>query len=662
MTLAFLATLIVLVIPGAVVAGLVGLPFRSLRTWAAIPAFSLASVFVIAEVTLVTGVPFVLLTVGIVVAALAAIGFVRRPRDRAGDGAGPRNGDDRERDLTHAISLALLGLGIVIGLLTWGHGIGGHSLVPPSSDAAYHGFFVARILDTHSMDIARIAVSDPAGHYPLVSYYPLAMHASAAVAAQLTGADIGFLLVAFTVLFSAVVLPLGMFVLARMLAPQSPLVAGFTALVVPSVALFPYAPAQFGDIPIIVGMALVPITVVLVTETIAAPDSQPAARSGLVIAAALAVLTVVAVHSSQLPVTIALVALLVGERAARARSARLFGRAAFRALIVSAVAVVLFLPSLLSFARGVSERSGFDNTPVRALHDVVGPTLALDPGAFGHPTRQTLLALLAAVGVVIWVLSRRFAWAAGYALVVAVMLLAAVSDSGLSQALSLPWYRGPARIGWNRAFFVPFFAGVAIAYAVTAVISWRKHTRASIVVASIAAVAVFGAAVGYRGYDTSSAMLEYSFSHNALVTRESRAAFAWLDRHARPGDTILNDVNGLGITTDDSVWMYAERRLVPLFGFAQSTSSGFAPPDRSARRDLSDRAFLLTHLRLLDRDRRAQELARRYRVRWVYFDERALTIFRNPLDLAGLLANPRLRPAFRQGPVHVFELDPKPSA
>jgi len=130
-----------------------------------------------------------------------------------------------------------------------------------------------------------------------------------------------------------------------------------------------------------------------------------------------------------------------------------------------------------------------------------------------------------------------------------------------------------------------------------------------------------------------------------------------LHEHARPGDTILNDVNSLGITTDDSVWMYAQRRLRPLFGFAQSTNTGFALPNRAARRDLLDRMFLLEHLGVLDRSRRVQHLARRYRVRWVYFDERSITVFRHTLDLGGLLANAQLRPVFREGPVHVFEVE-----
>ena len=91
--------------------------------------------------------------------------------------------------------------------------------------------------------------SDAGGTHAVANYYPLALHASAAVSTRLVGSDVGRVLVAYIVLFSAVVLPVGMFVLARTLAPTRPLIAGFTALVVPLLMLFPYFTAVSGDVP-----------------------------------------------------------------------------------------------------------------------------------------------------------------------------------------------------------------------------------------------------------------------------------------------------------------------------------------------------------------------------------------------------------------------------
>ena len=75
-------TAVVLVVPGAVVAWLLRLRFRSLATWAAIPAFSLATVFVIAEAVDLVRLPFDVASVSVVVVTLAALAFARSHRMR----------------------------------------------------------------------------------------------------------------------------------------------------------------------------------------------------------------------------------------------------------------------------------------------------------------------------------------------------------------------------------------------------------------------------------------------------------------------------------------------------------------------------------------------------------------------------------------------------
>src|SRR2546423_6131387 len=79
----------VLVVPGAAVASLLRLRLRSLTTWAAIPAFSIATVFVIAEVVDLVGLPFNVATVSVGVIALGGLAFVRRREPR-----GARTFDD----------------------------------------------------------------------------------------------------------------------------------------------------------------------------------------------------------------------------------------------------------------------------------------------------------------------------------------------------------------------------------------------------------------------------------------------------------------------------------------------------------------------------------------------------------------------------------------
>src|SRR5436190_20808391 len=109
-------TAVVLVVPGAVVAWLLRLRFRSLATWAAIPAFSLATVFVVAEAVDLVGLPFDVASVSVGVVALAALAFARRhrtprvvPVPHPVDGTTSPGAVDDSRDvLAERIALSLL--------------------------------------------------------------------------------------------------------------------------------------------------------------------------------------------------------------------------------------------------------------------------------------------------------------------------------------------------------------------------------------------------------------------------------------------------------------------------------------------------------------------------------------------------------------------------
>src|SRR3954447_7806492 len=75
-------TLAVLIIPGALVASLLRLRFRSVATWAAIPGFSLAAVFAVAQGLDLVGVSFnvasTLVCGGVLAAAAIAVELARR--------------------------------------------------------------------------------------------------------------------------------------------------------------------------------------------------------------------------------------------------------------------------------------------------------------------------------------------------------------------------------------------------------------------------------------------------------------------------------------------------------------------------------------------------------------------------------------------------------
>jgi len=637
-------TAAVLIVPGALVASLLRLRFRYLATWAAIPAFSLATVFVIAEAVDLVGIPFNAGSVSVVLVVLAALAAVRRQRTRRVSRIdAPLEG--RQDVLAKRLALGMLLVAIAGGMLIWVRGVDGHGLVPPEVDASNHGFFVARVLHTSSVDVSKVVVSDATGKYRSASFYPLAAHASAAVAVQVSGADVGRVLLVFDVVFASIVLPMGMFALARALARDKPLVAGFTALVVPAVVLFPYGSIGYGDVPLVMGMALLPITVVVATRALAMDaGAGREERVESIIAAGLLVFAAIVVHTSQVPLILLLVGLLALERAWRERSVRILRTYVARGLAVGAVVVVLLAPTLRRLVSGVSERSSIFLTSHLSVRSAVGRILTLQIPQ--DPNPQTVLALLTFVGVAIWLWRRRPAWVIGYALVLGLTLLVWASHGSLSNALGVPWYHSAARLSFNQAFFVSFFAGVALAYVAEGfVLLGKGRPLRSLLIASIVVTVVFGATLGYDGYRSSTRVLRRSFAVDARVTPASEAAFTWLHDHEGRDDVVVNDVNA-----DGSLWMYALAGLHPLFAVGPIFS------DRAAVADWNDRMYIVKHIDQLGVDSHLDDLVQRYHARWVYFDQKLFDLFRHTMHLDALMQNPLLQLSFQRGSVHVFRI------
>jgi hypothetical protein len=304
----------------------------------------------------------------------------------------------------------------------------------------------------------------------------------------------------------------------------------------------------------------------------------------------------------------------------------------------------LFAPTLTRLATGVSERSAVTLTTYLNLSSAFGRLVTLQPPQAA--TRQIPLALLALAGAIIWLVRRRPAWVIGYALVLGLTLLVWVSDGPLSRVLGVPWYRSSVRLNFNQAFFVSFFAGVALGYGVDAVVRRREgNSRSTLWIASLVALVAFAAAIGYPGQRSSVSLLRRSFVTDARVTPASLAAFSWLHAHSGKNDVIVNDLNG-----DGSLWMYAFQRLHPLFAIKPIFS------DRAAVGDWNDRLYLLDHLDDLGSDSRADAFATKYRARWIYFDETVFGLFHHRLRLDALVHNKNLQLVFERGTVHVFRI------
>jgi hypothetical protein len=660
---ALIGTVAVLVVPGVLVARLLRLQITMLATWAAVPVLSIASVFLLGEITDLIGAPFgvrafVVLVLVLSAAVLVSLRLARTKRVAGASSDQPPDPSPSE-GVNRRMAYVLLALGLLIGLGTWFRGIQGEPLIPPGGDATRHGFMVGRIEHGQSIDVADVVVFDADGKHRSADYYPLAVHASAAVTSRLVGADAGSVLMAFTLFFATIVLPLGMFVLARLLAPSLPLVAGFTGLVTPALLLFPYTAFRGGVVPAIVGISMVPISLVLIVHAVWPGNARRTRPETLVtlVAAALAVVAALSAHSSQLPFIAFLVLLLVLERALRERNMQMLVRALAYGSVVAVLALVMLAPTLRDFVAGASERSSI--LFVKPDHDYVSfvkPILTLDTGDPFAPERQVVLGAVALIGAALWLIRRQFAWVAGWLTVMALAILASTSDGWLAKQLTFPWYRIPSRILWNQVLFVPFFAAVALAFAVTAVTRLFR-ARNVLIPATVAALVVFVAFAGVQAYRANESSLHDSLTVNSTFSSQARvdgpveAGFRWLGRHVGHNETVVNEAS-----VDGSLWMYPLNDVKPLIGWGPLTLASFR--EKYATRDWGDRQRVLENIARTGEDRHVTDLVRRYNARWIFFDERLFLLADHVLQLESLRQNPRISEAFRRGPVHVFSIRP----
>ena len=658
---ALVGAVIVLVVPGALVAVLLRLRLTTLATWAAVPVLSIATVFLLGEVTDVIGAPFgvpafVVLTLVLCAAAFAAARFGRSTAHAQSRDASPESSPAESR--TRRIAYVLLVLGLLSGLGTWFIGIHGEPSLPPGGDATRHGFMVGRIEHGQSIDVADVVVFDADGKHRSADYYPLAVHASAAVASSLTGADAGSALMAFTVLFAAVVLPLGMFVLARLLAPGLPLVAGFTAFVTPSLMLFPYSAFRGGVVPAIVGIAMVPISLVLVVQAVW--PGKRRARGPMLLSllpAALVLVAALAAHSSQLPFIAFLVLLLVLERSWRTRDPQRLLRALGYGVALGVLVVVMLAPTLRDLVAGASERSAI--LFVKPDHDYgsfIKPIVTLDTGDPFAPDRQVFFAALSVIGAAIWLIRRQVAWVVGWVAVMALTLLASTSDSWLAQQLTFPWYRIPIRILWNDVLFVPFFAGVTLAFAVT-LANRLLRARSVLIPATIGALVLFVSFAGFHAYRSNESSLHDSLTVNSTLSGQARVdrpvedGFRWLSHHVAPDETVVNEAS-----VDGSLWMYPLEDVKPLIGWGPLSLTSFR--EKYATSDWKDRNALVGNVSRLGEAPRVADLAHKYKARWIFYDHREYLLTHHVLRLDALRQNSLITEVFHRGPIHIFKIGP----
>jgi hypothetical protein len=400
--------------------------------------------------------------------------------------------------------------------------------------------------------------------------------------------------------------------------------AGVTALLGATTGFFPALPLSFGGLPLVIGTAMVPAVAVVAGRYLTGRGSLSDATIG-----GLGAVGILATHTSEVPLLALFLAPMVAEALLRRRLN--LSTALRRAATFGAWCALLAAPTLPRVAGGAAERSGIDEGRAASL------TTALEAfrSVVGHGAAD-LLGLLALAGLGLCLVRRRHLALVATAGAVLGLYAVATGVHGPLRAITVPWYQHPGRIALNLVLLIPFFAALALMELAPAL--WaRGRERAGALVPAL----VLAAALAMAGFSTSAGDLRTLFRERSIVDADARAAFVYLKSATRPGERVLNDAN-----TDGSVWMYPFAGVVPLLGLepARLTESW------------RERVWLLENLPARGRDVRVDQYLRKYKVRFIYFDDRTFTDQHHHVDGEAIRATPGVCPRFSRGTVRVYEI------
>ena len=641
--LAAIAIFLIGVLPGAAVHALmrpsvIGDP---VLWFAASPAISLGSLFVVAQALDLVGLPLMpwqpIFVVGVL--AIGGVARVRRARIRSSLGASKAGSIDRRPPSATTTSLVLLVIGTVVGLAAWVEALRGQPDGPPSRDGLYHGFFVKRIVDAGTIDYTSVLVTDPVTEDIAATFYPSRCTMPPRCSISCSESILGSYSLPGRSRSAAVFLPVGLFVLVRRFVPDRPDAAGFTALVVPFFAMFPYRPAAWSAITLVVAMALIPVVLVLVGK---AADAEER-RLESVAPASLALFGVICTHTSQLALLFVLVAVIEGEAIWRNRH----GLAAIRCravnlLFVCGIVMALYMPSVLRLTSAASERQAFAETGYLRFTEAIGTILDF---SFAMPGTQAALGGLVVFGV--WMAARDRAlgaWTVCLLATVTLFLATAVSSGfwRILRPITQPWYYSAWRTSYQIALVAAVFAGYALARVASGL---NRALRGCLPRSggSIGPVVVAAAFVGlgittliHQPVD----IVRNAYDANARTKPSMKHTFDYLTEHVASDEVVLNEER------DGSAWMYASSGLRPLLAVYQ-----YLPTTQT-----EDRLYLATHIADVGEDGRVRELIARWGIRFVMVSDTGFVDEPPRVDANDLIDNPAFEEVFTEGGIRIFRL------
>lgn len=468
-----------------------GLRLRGLALWAAAPGVSVGLLSILAIVFPYVGVRWGHLSVGMAVLITGAVVW----------GASLLVGRSRWRALRRpprAASMALLVAGLVVGaglnaarLLTY---IGLPTAISQTNDAVFHLNALRWTAETGSASSL-----DLTGVIGGSTFYPSAWHAVASLVALNTelipvAANVVALVIA------AVIWPLGIAFLARVISRGDVLITALAAALSAGLMAFPQLMFEWGVLyPYALSVAIVPTAVALTIMTVqswagarGADRIRVSAGTGVA-----AIFTVVATTLSQ-PSSVLVWAVFVmlwvtGALFAARRRATARGRAWIVAtIIVGWMAVALVWVVLVYLAGAVLWRAY--RSPLAAAADVLLNSHSLLPPAIG-------MSVLLLVGLVLAVRGSRMRWLAIAWVGVSMLYIISVSTDlrVIKRLLTGPWYGDSFRLAAIVPIIVVPLAAIGLAaivrrvatIAATRDVATRR--RPALALAAMAVIAITGA-------------------------------------------------------------------------------------------------------------------------------------------------------------------------
>jgi hypothetical protein len=468
------ACIAMMVVPGMVMAFCLG--FRRVSAVALAPALTVGIAGVAAIVAPFVGLQWTLWTLGeFTIVASGAVLVLRRTLLRRWVSATSRPPGDRWPVILGAAAGVTIG-GVIVARHTIGL-IGNPQNIAQRFDNVFHLNAVRFIMENGNASTLNLgAVTGSTGRGAI---YPATWHSFAALVADATGIGVAEAVNVVNVTVAAVVWPVSMVFLARVVAGARPVALLSTGILSAGFIAFPFLMMVWGPLfPYMLSVALLPAALGVVVLLVGMARDIEADRTMLVIALLIILAGIALSHMSSINALLVLtLPLLVWAAARKVRSLMRSG-ARLRSFLPIAVAAPVYIAFFLALWVLLRPGPYNDWLPHQTPGGAIGEAIANSP--MGFEEVPVLVTVLGLAGLVAVVRSRRDAWL-GVAFVLVVYLYvvdAAFDRSPLRTALTGIWYADTNRVAALLPLVSTLLGGLAVSAVWSALVRRIADLRA----------------------------------------------------------------------------------------------------------------------------------------------------------------------------------------